>query len=128
MGAIGSELTMSNELLPCPFCGGTQDEDGAIDHGESCFVYQLIDMFMYGSGSKNIIEKAWNTREPMRNIEAYARIAVQEAERTCRMEMLPPDETRMRWLCSECSGVHLGEASHFVRPNYCPSCGAKVVE
>lgn len=49
------------------------------------------------------------------------------AERTCRMEVLPPDETRMRWLCSECSGVHIAEASHYLPPNYCPNCGAKVV-
>ena len=102
---------MSSELLPCPFCGGTQDENGVIDHDESCFVYQLIDMFMYGTSSKKKIEKAWNTR----------------AERTCRMEMLPPDETRTRWLCSECGGVHIGEASHYLPPNYCPHCGAKVV-
>ena len=48
-------------------------------------------------------------------------------ERTCRMEMLPPKETRMRWLCSECSGVHIGEVGHFLRPNFCHNCGAKVV-
>lgn len=114
-----------DKLKPCPFCGGgTQDEDGAIDHDESCFVYQLIDMFMYGTGSKKKIEEAWNIRKPMRNIEAYARIAVQEEERTCKnIEYDPPWFT-----CSECGSVSATEwlSSGSDTPNYCPNCGAKV--
>lgn len=49
------------------------------------------------------------------------------AERTCKMELLPPDETRLRWLCSECSGVHIGEAGHYLPPKYCPNCGSRVI-
>lgn len=62
-------------------------------------------------------------QERINELKARAR-----TERTCKMEMLPPDETRMRWLCSECNCIHLGEASHFLQPNYCPNCGRKVVE
>lgn len=53
---------MRNELLPCPFCGCTQDENGIIDHDESCFVNLFADVFLTGTVSKREIEKAWNTR------------------------------------------------------------------
>lgn len=42
-------------------------------------------------------------------------------ERTCQAVI--PDEMKGYVFCSEC-GAEIGEYS---RPNYCPSCGAKVV-
>ena len=119
-----------DNLKPCPFCGGEAKTVLADTYPHRGMLHSWFvackdsecgcELGFYGmdeNGTCGTYETeaeaiaAWNTR----------------AERTCRMEMLPPDETRTRWLCSECGGVHIGEAGHFLWPNYCPNCGAKVV-
>lgn len=128
----------SAPLLPCPFCGGTQDENGVIDHDKKCFVILLIDAFMIGAGSIEEVEKAWNTRADDRSqAAAYWQRAHEETvrERTCKL--IPTRGKKYRphvptLTCSNCGAVYeLSEAN----PSetlygfaYCQSCGAKVVE
>ncbi len=102
------------ELLPCPFCGGeAYMEDAEIDGrayyiakcGTCCSTSGVMQM----SRSKAI--EAWNTR----------------AERTCCNDLKDSDFGNVwpipHFKCSTCGGLF---ASYEF--DYCPSCGAKVVE
>ena len=96
---------MSSELLPCPFCGGKAE----IAHSRNYYVW--CDKCetrgdWYSTEAEAI--KAWNTR----------------AERTCQMVQIAPTISEGIMQCSEC-GVYLNEPADV---NYCPSCGAKVVD
>ena len=96
------------ELLPCPFCGGEAEMT------ENSFIWVAICKTCGGSTGLLDTEAeavaAWNTR----------------AERTCKRLVHGMERDRMvatvSWTCSEC-GRHMGR-DH----NYCPNCGAKVVE
>lgn len=103
------------DLLPCPFCGGTDIELSHyptydVAHPD---VYEILCPDCGGRGGEGWTEAeaiaAWNTR----------------AERTCR-------ETTIDEFFSGCDSC--GYMWHFFygigkreRPNYCPNCGAKVV-
>ena len=109
-----------DKLKPCPFCGNEptlyQDEmtgHWAVrcvkdtirptllnSHGATAWCYSCTDQ-------AEAIE-AWNTR----------------AERTCKMVQIAPTISEGIMQCSEC-GVYLNEPADV---NYCPKCGAKVVE
>ena len=117
---------MSEELLPCPFCGGESkiivcDREGNLhDEGyernpwsglcylifhksEDCPVghsYPDDVRCMYDTEAETI--EAWNTR----------------SERTCRYEHIEGT-----WYKTSCGERYDG----VVPPNYCPNCGAKVV-
>lgn len=98
---------MSEELRPCPFCGG-----------EAAIYEPLATSFWFVRCSdgdtcstcgpdretRSAAIEAWNTR----------------AERTCRYE----PTNRCTHVCTSCGRevetLHLGY-------NYCPNCGAKVV-
>lgn len=102
-----------SELKPCPFCGGEArfkvwgnvvgvecDRCGIGTHTACIDEYQ------------NAID-AWNTR----------------AERTCKR--VDVDGYSFRFECSACGYValvHNCETRLDELPNYCPNCGAKVVE
>ena len=129
---------MSDKLKPCPFCGGEvtlekytnptyctdsegntfwRDEpDGWMieckNHGwrkdaKGVDVAADVALYSWGTSEENKREliEAWNTR----------------AERTCRYE----STNRCTWVCTSCGReveiLHYGY-------NYCPNCGAKVVE
>lgn len=51
-----------------------------------------------------------------------------EPERTCRMRDAHWDDGRRTWgcICSECRSKHEHKSGKWM--NYCPSCGAKVVD
>lgn len=51
-----------------------------------------------------------------------------EPERTCRMRDAHWDDGRRTWgcICSECGAKHERKSGKWM--NYCPNCGAKVVE
>ena len=103
-------------LLPCPFCGG---EDLEIEHAPTYMkthpdVSWVLCPDCGARGSeewtKDIAIAAWNTR----------------AERTCQRKLFGWQPGKMsqevHYVCSEC------EEPLNRRTNYCPNCGAKVVE
>lgn len=100
-----------SELLPCPFCGGKAKTIGSVLDG--FFVYCPS----CGAGSVRKQEKgyaieAWNTR----------------AERTCRNV---PQEDGSWFKCSECGfwiDWYCGDTNEDENMNYCPNCGAKVMD
>lgn len=109
---------MNNELKPCPFCGASYDKDEddfvyAADHDNWCPLRGMA----YGGYGLTVGDTeeeidAWNTR----------------AERTCKM--IPNGETDFAatLACSVCGNVESVYAISADEFNYCPSCGAKVVE
>lgn len=123
---------MSEELKPCPFCGGEAhfmkvkhvigiwyavccDDEECLGHEQSR-LYTL----------RRLAADAWNRR----------------AERTCRIEVerrkVSQTQTAVVKSCSECGfefGVEKENTFPFevtlnvvVPPNYCPNCGARVVK
>ena len=108
---------MSEELKPCPFCGegrvclfDVQGEEGpAFTIGcvtDDCPGHVAVS-WRYPTREKAI--EAWNTRY----------------ERTCNAEQIPymPGCYEGDW-CSVCHCIEFESDNQ----NYCPSCGAKVVE
>lgn len=108
---------MSMDLKPCPFCGEeghiTMSSDG---YGVECWNRRCTDMQMEQLPSEAEAVRAWNTR----------------VERTCH-DVYPM--ATYCFACSECghtrrfiqgwnSVTHSGQDEF----NYCPNCGAKVVE
>ena len=96
----------TNELKPCPFCGGEAVKEYDSDWGivVRCLECPAIMTESPYLGVLNPIER-WNTR----------------AERTCRYE----STNRCTWACTSC-GREV-EMLH-LEIKYCPNCGAKVVE
>ena len=47
---------MSDELKPCPFCGGTEERPEWIAHKDSCF------MWMQATGKRGDLITAWQRR------------------------------------------------------------------
>lgn len=108
-----------SELLSCPFCGGKakleHDTDGSVyivlNHKDYCFLDGVDTLQWFypfdGKTAEEVATEQWNRR----------------VERTC--EAIPRSTLSRNWLdweCSEC-GQNLDAAV-----NYCPNCGAKVVE
>lgn len=135
---------MSNELKPCPFCGSqyTQVRYMGLKHypsafengyrGECCDCGAITRALETETGAAN----AWNTRA---DVEQGAVSMTEEnmaehgwvRERTCGLichEVELPDGLKEKGVemcvyeCGEC-----GERM-FSDYNYCPNCGAKVVE
>ena len=122
------------ELLPCPFCGGEAHTIEPARYGKRWGVLCECGAFMGFKRTEAEAIQAWNTRKPMQNIEAYVRMAIQEAERTCKL--IPTRGKKYRphaptLTCSNCGAVYeLSEAN----PSetlygfaYCSNCGAKVI-
>ena len=118
---------MVETLKPCPFCGGEvsialiKDEDarwfvtrGVSDESCGCRVFMESRRFN-GRDSEEEIERikkelvaAWNRR----------------AERTCSVErVVYPDGEIEGYMCVACGYSFMPDI-----PNFCPNCGAKVVE
>lgn len=101
---------MTEELKPCPFCGGNPDVYSWNGGGvvwvrcRSCG----IDYKAYANADEAI--EAWNTRY----------------ERTCKM--IPNGETDFAatLACSACGNVESVYAISSDEFNYCPNCGARV--
>lgn len=97
------------ELKPCPFCGG---EATFHTYGGTCNVVCddcRIGTLRLGRIDEHEVIGAWNTR----------------AERTCiAEENIDASYGDCMFVCSEC-GADLDNEEF---PNYCPQCGAKVVE
>lgn len=109
------------ELKPCPFCGGEAkieiDEDGSafvtVEHEDCCYLDGIdTTQWFYAYDGKNpaqVAAEVWNRR----------------AERTCRDfgGMDGTDGDCYDFACDAC-----GYCCDVMAPNYCPNCGAKVVE
>ena len=104
---------MSEELKPCPFCGGEGVAYLVPDYPKKIGPRYSVICNGCGASVTTIFQykrdaiDAWNRR----------------AERTCR-NLNPPSCRDFE--CSEC-----GESSEFTpgfMPSYCPSCGARVIE
>lgn len=97
-----------NELKPCPFCGGT---DIRIKRDLTCGFETFSVQCMVCDAPQNYHDSergaidAWNTR----------------AERTCKQKRL------FNLVSRECDGEY-SEWHGEEKPNYCPNCGAKVVD
>lgn len=91
------------DLLPCPFCGGEAHISVSSDgYGIECANDRCLDMIFDQLPSEAEAIAAWNTR----------------AERTCELTL---DGTDGNFGCSECL-ENIPPLS-----NYCPNCGARVV-
>ena len=96
-----------SELKPCPFCGAEPEpinggECMFFDHDDACY-FEAFRSFRSVEMAPDEIA-AWNTR----------------AERTCTAVLAKSDYAST---CSECGAMLANWAMQ-----YCPNCGAKVVE
>lgn len=119
---------MSDDLKPCPFCGGEanaweyEDEQDVLDPtslgwiGTRCITWHCVGCesceISISRLSKDDAEAAWNAR----------------AERTCRMNhVLLYDEMAVDGIeCDECFYIEVHSLDDPL-PDCCPGCGAKVV-
>ena len=122
-----------SELLSCPFCGGeavtVHDEWTVLIHGKEEYRHNWYvgcdPRSMLGCmGSLNNMETGFDTEEQA--IAAWNT----RAERTCRI-VESVEDGKMWVYCHEFS-CDCGMRNFFTvdkePPNYCPNCGAKVVE
>lgn len=100
-----------SKLKPCPFCGG----EGDWYEVKPGYGYVSCDTCDATIGCFDALPKqdaidAWNTR----------------AERTCRNTEQPGEGF---FTCSACNGSAVIEwtTGGWGKPNYCPTCGARVV-
>ena len=108
-----------SELLNCPFCGGEAEliEYGFVDYitlyvvactNDDCNM--TVDTGSYANPREAI--ETWNTR----------------AERTCKVDDIVPDNWEYKVWSFELSCGHDYESTQREPPNYCPNCGAKVIQ
>ena len=135
---------MANELKPCPFCGGEAKlftARGKCNQIVRCLACNVSPG--YRQTKKEAIE-AWNTRAEQKPVavanisftkEQLERLkeeviheltAYRTGERTCRWWALA-NEDGMSGTCSYCGYTEEWDGG-YIPPNYCPKCGAKVVD
>lgn len=96
---------MTDELLPCPFCGGQAEMRESSTHDFYVKCKDCGAATRRNHENRNGAVMDWNAR----------------AERTCRMETA---EGCQNWnSCSECDADYYTDQPI----NYCPNCGAKVM-
>lgn len=114
-----------SDLKPCPFCGGEatgyewSDDDEidegephaqdaycavAVDHKDDCLL-KVGEFYMWIAATEEEASKIWNTR----------------VEHTCKMTRLM-SVGRTDFVCDQCD-----HCTCYTKPNFCPTCGAKVV-
>ena len=114
---------MSIELKPCPFCGA----DPATNYFGSEGVFPQMACVVCINEECASRPEVWGESE-----EAAAEAWNTRAERTCRA--IPHDNLNESdgmgdaWeVCSECGALLAVITDNQPTPNYCPNCGAKVV-
>ena len=113
---------MTDELLPCPFCGGA----AKLFKGHLGFWHVMCSQSDYSECSVIPITNGMDTETEAiavwnrRSVTASAVYGYKAAERTCRN--LANHQGRTEFVCSECATHYIG-----FRFDYCPSCGCKVV-
>ncbi len=124
---------MNIDLKPCPFCGGKVEiQPWKYNRHLPGFIYDFVCLHCgcsfhagYCETEDEAIAK-WNTRLACYDCQMGGVPATEEnmakygwvKERTCHATKVDS----FTWGCSECGG-HWHDAV-----NYCPNCGAKVVE
>lgn len=115
---------MSEELRPCPFCGGEAKEFTGEDAAPHRWTVECDACGAHvGSGTRHRARTKWNRR----------------AERTCRPEVCDDGAGAWGVYCSECGYRFAGPygkrevPEHMatrrdIMPRYCPDCGARVVD
>ena len=100
------------ELLPCPFCGGEAELHPTYDMDTN----EVDGWFVWCNN--DACECKPETNQHFTEAEAIAAWN-SRAERTCRDVAIEGE-----WFeCSKCGCV-----KQLIHPNYCPNCGAKVVD
>lgn len=125
------------ELKPCPFCGGNAKLARDVTCGYETFWAFCTDCHAQANYGHSEAEAArtWNVRaDDQSQAAAYWRRLYEEtvAERTCTMLRLTDYTCQYmhRYMCSEC-GEQVEQPTVMGKsepPNYCPNCGAKVVD
>ena len=98
---------MTNELKPCPFCGGEAETNVYGATGEwavKCPCGAEMNIRVY---TEEEAIAAWNTR----------------AERTCQRVLYKPTGVLV---CSECGAGIPKQLDKYCYLHYCPNCGARV--
>ena len=120
--ALLARAAKESELKPCPFCGGK-----AVIGGGGCRDYFVYCADCIATTRPAFTEAeaiaAWNTRadgycafaQPTDLTDGCALLQ----ERTCRNT----GNWTNHWECSECGKIY-----EWTTPNYCPNCGARVVQ
>lgn len=111
---------MSEELKPCPFCGGEAHIKEVVSACEKLYTVGCSDSECMGYETwllKPTVDEAvaaWNRR----------------AERTCRFETHQEPEGGEVWSeCGECGAQFGWDCWQCIESaSYCPNCGAKVVD
>lgn len=130
---------MSDELLPCPFCGGEAKVDGPENHvapgigigysifcdNDDCYLGCMDSPIFYHWRPDAVT--AWNARAAVTD-EQFAQAVhdgrAWEPARTCR-DFGGEEGTNGEGYDFACSAC--GWCGDVTEPNYCQNCGAKVV-
>ena len=111
-----------SELKPCPFCGG--DAELHSDYSSESGDWYVIDCL--NNGCMRSERSAWDGQQVStgwRKTESEATEAWNTRyERTCQMTRLM-SVGRTDFMCDQCH-----HCTCYTKPNFCPTCGAKVVE
>lgn len=111
---------MTDELKPCPFCGGKPHRGPGIYI--SCSNDDCPCICEAWGDNEDKAKEAWN-RRAYEIIEGNGTGDALPEIRTCKNTWDVNLTGRLRFQCSECRSVSLE-----ITPNFCPACGAKVVE
>lgn len=106
----------SKKLLPCPMCGckyispiGRNPRIETDTYGNFC---EGCGLNLFGFGSQDEADDAWNTRE----------------EGTCVFAVYGTNDTCDGYYCSNCGEIRYKDMSELSNISYCPKCGAKVIK
>lgn len=118
---------MDNELKPCPFCGGEATRVNNLIPKEWHVVCLECDASTGFCETEQGAVTTWNRREVPAYKAGYKDGYQIGKSEVCTCKNI--GEPKGSFLCSECSWGDFAPAGLPLKDaNYCPNCGAKVVE